>query len=166
MAATLAALPVAGLGAASAHTSHKTPTWLAYDASHKTVKLTLIAAYNNNGSGFNFNGYNKGQMTVTVPTGAKVVMTFSNAAPLPHSVVVTAYNNRTGMKFPDAFKGANSSNPTQGFAKGHKPETITFTANKAGTYALVCAVPGHAAAGMWDTLKVANNAKAAISTKK
>ena len=163
-AATLAVLPVAGLGAASAHSSTATPTWIT--ASGKTVNLTLISGYNQNIAGFNFNGYGKGMMTVTVPTGAKVIIKFSNKASLPHSVAVTAYAKRTAMSFPDAFMGSHSPNPTQGITAGHAPQMVTFTANKAGTYAIVCAVPGHAAAGMWDTLKVVNNAKAAISTSK
>lgn len=164
VAATLAALPVAGLGAAGAHSSKAAPTWIS--AKGTTVNLTLVAGYNQDTAGFNFNGYAKGKMTVTVPTGAKVIIKFSNKASLPHSVAVTAYAKRTAMSFPDAFKGANSPNPSQGITSGHAPQTVTFTANKAGTYAIVCAVPGHAAAGMWDTLKVANQAKAAISIAK
>ena len=163
MAATLAALPVAGLGAASAHSSKATPTWIT--AKGTTVNLTLIAGYNQNIAGFNFNGYGKGKMTVTVPTGAKVIIKFSNKASLPHSVLVTAYAKRTATTFSDAFKGANSPNATAGMT-GHAVQTVTFVAAKAGTYAIVCAVPGHAAAGMWDILKVVNNAKAAISISK
>jgi len=36
-------------------------------------------------------------------------------------------------------------------------------ASKAGTYALVCGVPGHEAAGMWDVLKVTRAGKASLS---
>jgi len=36
-------------------------------------------------------------------------------------------------------------------------------ASKAGTYALVCGVPGHEAAGMWDVLKVTPKGTASLS---
>jgi uncharacterized cupredoxin-like copper-binding protein len=40
---------------------------------------------------------------------------------------------------------------------------FSFVANKAGTYAIVCAVPGHAVAGMWDVLKVTRGGTAKIT---
>jgi uncharacterized cupredoxin-like copper-binding protein len=33
-----------------------------------------------------------------------------------------------------------------------------------GTYAIVCAVPGHAVAGMWDVFKVVKNGVATVTT--
>jgi hypothetical protein len=47
-------------------------------------------------------------------------------------------------------------NPGTGAADMKSPQVFSFTVDKAGTYALVCGVPGHAVAGMWDVLKVAN----------
>jgi uncharacterized cupredoxin-like copper-binding protein len=38
-------------------------------------------------------------------------------------------------------------------------------ANKTGTYAVVCAVPGHAAAGMWDVFQVRTGGSATIRFK-
>jgi hypothetical protein len=49
------------------------------------------------------------------------------------------------------FAGAISSNPTsptEATAAG-QTETITFTADRAGEYSLLCYVPGHGVAGMW-----------------
>jgi hypothetical protein len=36
---------------------------------------------------------------------------------------------------------------------------FSFTADKAGQYAFVCGVPGHAAGGMWDEFDVSDSAK-------
>ncbi|HVC81383.1 MAG TPA: sulfocyanin-like copper-binding protein [Chloroflexota bacterium] len=156
-----------GANAASHPSGHKAsaPTWVSTKG--KVVNLTLIAAYNNNGSGFNFNGASKGQLTVTVPLGDKVNVTFSNNASLPHSAQIVAFSKTppTGS-VRDAFKGASTANPTSGVVKG-KTQKFSFTANKAGNYLIICAVPGHAAAGMWDTLVVSKTAHtASVSLKK
>lgn len=154
-----AAALLVGTGVAQA-----SPAWAVTKG--KVVNLTLVAAYNQNSSGFNFNGAAKGQMTVTVPLGDTVNVTFSNNAPLPHSAQIVAYSsNPPATAVPDAFKNANSANPTTGSSKG-APQKFSFVANKAGKYLIICAVPGHAAAGMWDTLVVAKGAKAATVTIK
>jgi sulfocyanin len=125
------------------------------------VALTLIAAYNSTQGGFNFNGGAAGKLTITVPLGVKVNVTFTNNAPLPHSAQFVAYAKTPPTSaVSDAFKGAHTPNPTAGTAKGVK-QTFSFVANKAGTYLLICAVPGHAAAGMWDNFVVSKTAKAA-----
>jgi sulfocyanin len=141
------------------------PRWLTWNASTKTTSLTLTAAYNNTLQGFNFNGAGKGRMTVTIPVGAHIKVTFTNkgVGPAPtHSFLITPYADRnTTGTFPLAFKGASSSHPTAGTAKG-RTEHISFVANKTGTYAVVCAVPGHAAAGMWDVFQVRTGGSATI----
>ena len=144
--------------------SAKGPTWIT--TSGKTVTLTLIAAYPNPvssgfNSGFNFNGGANGGMTVTVPLGYIVHVTFSNNAPLPHSAEIVGFTKTPATAtFSAAFKGASSPNPTAtGTIKG-KTDRFSFAANKAGNYLLVCAIPGHAAAGMWDNFVVSKSAKA------
>ena len=151
--ATALAVAVPGLPAAAAHQPAGTPRWLVATG-RNTVTLTLTAAYTNAGSGFNFDGDAKGKMVVSVPVGYKVNVVFSNKSTIPHSAVVTAYSKRTAASgFTPAFRGAQSPNPTSGSTKG-TTQHFTFTANKVGTYAIVCAVPGHAAGGMWDVFKV------------
>jgi sulfocyanin len=138
--------------------SAKAPTWIT--TSGKTVTVTLIAAYNNTASGFNFNGEANGKMTITVPLGYIVHVTFSNNAPLPHSAEIVGFTKAIATaKFSPVFKGASSPNPTAtGTVKG-KTDRFSFAANKAGNYLLVCAIPGHAAAGMWDNFVVSKSAK-------
>ena len=68
---------------------------------------------------------------------------------------------RAAASFPPAFRNAASPNAVAGVGRGVK-QPFTFTATKVGTYAIVCAVPGHAAAGMWDTLQVTQGGLASI----
>lgn len=141
------------------------PVWVRWDPGTHTAELTIVADYNQVGSGFNFNGYNQGHMTMTVPLGAKVVVSFTNKADLAHSVVITSYAARTQVgPFVPAFPGATSPNAGSGMAKVSVPQVFSFTARVAGTYAIVCGVPGHAVGGMWDILKVAAVATASLTT--
>ena len=112
-----------------------------------------MAGYTTRNNGLIFNGASRGQLVVSIPVGYKLTVTLINRAATRHSAEVTAYANRDGVSFPPAFPGAATPQAATGIAQGAK-QTFTFTASAVGTYALVCAVPGHAAAGMWDTLKV------------
>jgi plastocyanin len=159
----LGSWPIIGTHAPGARAAE--PVWVRWDPASKTADLTLTAAYNQVGSGFNFDGYNSGHLTITVPLGAKVTVSFTNKADLAHSVVITPYADRTlAGNFPLAFPGSSSPNPGTGMAKIKVPQVFSFTASKAGTYAIVCGVPGHALGGMWDVLQVANVATAAQQT--
>jgi sulfocyanin len=133
------------------------PQWVQWDAGSKTANVTLVAAYNGTNGYFNFDGYATGHLTITVPVGAKVVVSFTNKAGLPHSAVVTPFASHTlPGNFPLAFPGSSTPDPAAGAASVKVPQVFTFTAGKAGQYAIVCGVPGHALGGMWDILTVAN----------
>jgi sulfocyanin len=156
---------LAGPLGASAAPKTAAPTWVTTKG--KVVTLTLVADYNSNASGFNFNGAAKGQLTGTVPVGDKVNVVFTNKAPLPHSAQVVAFSKTPpASSVPDAFKGANSPNPTTTGLMGKATQKFSFTANKAGSYLLICAIPGHAAAGMWDNFVVSKTAKTATAVIK
>lgn len=155
--AGLASWPVAPSPAHAAPAGKIDPKWVHWDSKTKTASLTIIAGYNDTAGGFNFNGYNMGGLTITVPQGAKVVIAFTNrAAQVPHSAVITPFakHSLTG-NFPTAFSGSASPHADAGAANLAKPQKFSFTANKTGKYALVCGVPGHAAGGMWDVFRVA-----------
>ena len=111
--------------------------------------------------GLDFNGYQNGGMTITVPVGWQVVVHFTNANDLPHSAIVLAAgaDKQAAPSTSPVFAGAATKNPGGGLPKGAK-ETFTFEASKAGTYELVCAVPGHAQSGMWAKLIVSPTATA------
>jgi sulfocyanin len=156
----------AGLTPASARTSKATtPAWVTTQG--KVVHLTLIAGYNNTNSGFNFDGAAHGQMTVTVPLGDTVDVTFkNNAQGAQHNVVVIPYTKSLpASSSSPAFSGAAS--PTPRFGQGgpaqsaSAAQTFSFVAGKAGNYMLICGIGGHAIAGMWDNLVVSPTAKTA-----
>ena len=96
-----------------------------------------------------------------------VNVVFTNKASLPHSAVFTAYSNVQAASggFAPAFQGASSPNPVSGTPAGQKQQ-FTFVATKAGKYALVCAVPGHVQAGMWDVLMVTKSGAPSVKVGK
>ena len=59
-------------------------------AAAHSVEFTIVAGKGPSGGGsLDFNGYQRGAMTITVPAGWEVVVHFENAdAALPHSVPV------------------------------------------------------------------------------
>ena len=157
---TLATIRVQARGRVAAE-----PQWVQWDAASKTAQVKIVAAYNGANGFFNFDGYNAGNLTVTVPIGARVVVSFTNKAGLPHSALVTPYADRQlPGNFPLAFPGASTPNPSAGAASVKVPQIFTFTASKAGQYAIVCGVPGHAIGGMWDRLVVAKVPEATQQT--
>ncbi|HVA05553.1 MAG TPA: sulfocyanin-like copper-binding protein [Acidimicrobiales bacterium] len=97
--------------------------------------------------------------TISVPTGARVTIEVVNADPgTAHGLVVTSSGSASSwmpmMTSPPAFSGAALwflGNPT---SVGMHTGTISFTADAAGTYQYLCAVPGHAQKGMVGTLIV------------
>jgi sulfocyanin len=128
-------------------------------APSKTVEFALIAGKTAANGSFNFNGYAKGALTVTVPVGWKVVIHYSNGGALRHSLDVIPYTGTQPDSAPaPAFAGASTKDLVDGIGVG-KQETVTFTAGKAGTYEFLCGVLGHAQAGMWDRLVVSPAAK-------
>jgi sulfocyanin len=125
-----------------------------------TVIVPLIAGQTPADGGFNFNGYGHGGMTIVVPVGWKVVVQFQNSSVLPHSALI-APSAAAQSSVPPAtpvFAGGATKDLSTGLAQGTKA-TFSFTTGKPGTYAIVCGVPGHATAGMWDKLIVSATAK-------
>lgn len=131
-------------------------------AKSKTADWTMIAGKTNANGGENFDGYFKGAMVVTVPVGWTVKVLFKNNGSLPHSLVVEPWKENYNSPAPKpAFPGAETTNPIDGTAPGGK-QTLSFRATKAGKYRVICAVPGHAALGMWDTLVVQKGLRTAV----
>lgn len=149
--------------ASTSSSSSSTSKYISYDASSKTANLTLNAGVS---GGFDFNGYTKGAMTVTIPQGWTVNVTFTNQATVNHSAEIVPFSQvKAGKNFTPAFSGAAISNPTLGISQG-VTKKFSFTADKAGKYGIICAVPGHDDAGMWDTLVVSSSASTpSISTQ-
>jgi mono/diheme cytochrome c family protein len=146
-----------GLGGQAAAPSPPPTTgqrFLSWNTSTHSATLTLVAGATNAIAGFNFNGYGKGQMVISVPVGYHVNVIFSNHGTIPHSAMITLYADRSvATSFPLVFPGASTTNPISGTPAGGSQQ-FSFVASKVGMYALVCAVPGHAISGMWDVFKV------------
>ncbi len=145
-----------------------TPDWFSYDKGTNTVKMTITAGLTDAKNHWNFNGGHDGDMIITVPEGAKVTLDFKNADPaMAHSIGIvdkTSGFSATPTDEP-VFAGAvsNPHTATEGLAPGGS-ETLNFTASKAGNYAAICYMAGHAATGMYVYFNVSADGKAGVQT--
>jgi len=136
--------------------------WFSANTRARTATLTLIAGYTDALGGFNFDGYGKGAMVVSVPSGYRVTILYRNNGQYPHSVLVTPYARKDLVtNWPVAFRGAASRDATNGASPG-ATQRSSFVADRVGTYAIICAVAGHEQAGMWDVLRVTRGGKPSI----
>ena len=124
----------------------------------KTVKITLVAVWNDDNHGMNFNGFSKGTATYTIPKDWTAEVTYINPSPIPHSLIVIEKDNIGKIQMPEPFfKGAAVPKHLVGISYGKS--TFSFTADEAGEYAFACGFPGHSAAGHWIALNVSADAK-------
>jgi uncharacterized cupredoxin-like copper-binding protein len=128
-----------------------TPDWMTIDATAQTVTMEIQAGSSDANNYWNFNGLYAGHGSITVPQGYSVTINFTNSDPTqPHSLGIDEAQDSWPATFdaPEpAFAGAITPDPTVGTAPGGTA-TITFVADAAGDYTMVCYVPGHAVAGM------------------
>jgi uncharacterized cupredoxin-like copper-binding protein len=73
----------------------------------------------------------------------------SNKGPLNHSRVAVDSPTVSGPALP----AASTPDPASGLAAG-RSAAVTFSASKAGVCRIACLVPGHEAAGMWETFRI------------
>jgi sulfocyanin len=135
-------------------------TWLTVDTTAKIATFQVIGAHTPLNGGLNFNGFNDGKLALTVPANWTVVIRFVNRdANLPHSVeVVDTTKPMPAGPVDPVFPRAMTTKLMQGIGNGEE-DTFRFVANKAGSYMIFCAVPGHGLAGMWIRLKVSSTDK-------
>jgi hypothetical protein len=134
-------------------------TWLVSDVPTKTVQFQLIAGFSGLNGALNFNGFGDGGLTLTVPAGWHVVIHFSNHdGMLAHSaeVIPDGPVPITGATTP-AFSQAVTFRLQDGLITTERDD-MKFVADTAGSYLIICGVPGHAAGGMWIHFKVAAGA--------
>jgi hypothetical protein len=125
----------------------------------KTVKVTLVSAFNDVNGGMNFDGYSHGKATFTIPVGWKVDVTFINPSPVPHSAIIVERDTVKKLQMGDpAFPGGTTPNAVIGLST--TKAAFSFTASDAGDYAFACGFPSHALAGHWLAVKVSADAKA------
>jgi Sulfocyanin (SoxE) domain len=141
--------------------AHPNPAqFLQANTKARTAMVTLIAGYNSENGGFNFDGYGRGELTVSVPRGWRVRITCTNHGGMNHSCAVV----HGPMTATPAFPGATIPNAVSGIPHG-ATATFSFLASRTGSYRLACLVPGHEDARMWDVLVVTNGGKPTISAR-
>jgi sulfocyanin len=135
------------------------PTWLKVDSAATSAEFSLIAGLGGTNGGMNFNGATNGALTLVVPVGWHVVLNFRNDDQnMPHSaVVIPAATPVPAAAGRPAFAGATTRQADQGLATGAR-QSVRFEADRAGSYMIFCAVPGHGMAGMWMKLEVSASA--------
>jgi hypothetical protein len=125
-----------------------------------TVKLILIATYTEANYGMNFNGYAKGEATVTIPKDWTMEVEFINPSPVPHSAIVCERADVKKLQVAEPyFTGAAVEKHLVGIAM--TKASFTFKADEAGEFALACGFPAHAVAGHWIALDISAEAKTA-----
>jgi hypothetical protein len=133
--------------------------WLRADAGAKVATLTLIPGYGSAYGGFNFNGYGKGQVLVTVPQGWELeVRCWNTASHDPHSCAIV---HGPGSREQGAAVAATAQ-PTVGVPAGQST-TFSFRARTPATYRLASLVPNEERAGMWDVLTVATSGTPSVT---
>jgi hypothetical protein len=130
--------------------------FLAVDPRRHQATITLIASYNSENGGFNFDGYSRYLMW-TVPRGWTVHVVCKNRGPLRHSCAVVSGADSTKP----AFRGAATPQPLVGLEAGHTSR-FTFRASRTGVYRFACLVPGHELARMWDVFKVTRRGRPSV----
>jgi len=149
-----AALAALTLAATPSPPPHK---FLAVGAQRHRVTITLIASYNGENGGFNFDGYSRFLMW-TVPRGWTVRVVCENRGPLRHSCAVV----QGAASAKPAFRGAATPHPQTGMEQGQTAR-FTFRASRTGVFRFTCLVPGHEDARMWDVLKISRGGKPSVA---
>jgi FtsP/CotA-like multicopper oxidase with cupredoxin domain len=134
--------------------------FLRVSAARRSVELTLIAGDGPSNNGFNFDGYGRGELLVSVPRGWRVTVRCKNSAALRNSCGVVSGPQATALAFP----GASTPNPTIGLGSG-ETATFSFTPTRAGVYRLASLVPGHEQARMYAVLEVRRGGQPSISAR-
>jgi sulfocyanin SoxE-like protein len=135
------------------------PEFMRYDAEARRVDLTIIAAFDQSNSGYNFNGGSRGRHRITVPLGWRVVMTFENRDVMPHSAAVIREAKYVPVRIiAPAFRHAATSSIERGLPVGGREDGIEFVAERPGSYLIACGVPGHAVVGTYLRFVVSGDA--------
>jgi hypothetical protein len=130
--------------------------FLVVDAHRHRATITLIASYDGENGGFNFDGYSRFLMW-TVPRGWTVRVVCTNRGPLRNSCAVVQGADSTRP----AFRGAATPQPQVGLEAG-RTARFSFRASRKGVCRFASLVPGHEAARMWDVLKIVRHGRPSV----
>jgi len=123
-------------------------TFVAYDAPARVAYIELDAGGHGAG-GLSFDGAVNGARTFVVPLGWRVEVLLRNKDAAPHSARIVADVRPVRLDpGPAMFAGAESASAEAGLLSGAE-DVFAFRADRSGQFLLACAVPGHAAGGMF-----------------
>lgn len=129
-------------------TATRVGPFLSYNTSDRVVYIELEAGGHGAG-GLSFNGAVNGARTFVVPLSWRVEIRLRNLDAAPHSARVVADARPVPLDpGPASFTGAESENADAGSLAGRQ-NLFAFRAERRGEFLLACAVPGHAAGGMF-----------------
>ena len=135
------------------------PEFMRYDAEARRVELTIIAAYDQSNTGYNFNGGFNGSHRVTVPLGWRVAVTVVNRDVFPHSFTVIRAVRQLPLRIDrPAFPGAASRTHHVGVPAGGREDGIEFVASQSGAYLIACGVTSHTVLGSYIRLTISADA--------
>lgn len=143
------------------------PDWYQVDHDAKTVRLSVVAGLSPDNNYWNYNGAIRGQLAITVPEGYEVTIDLENRDPnMAHSLGISSelVNFMVPPTPEPVFAGAITENP-QSMIDATMPgetESITFVADAAGNYSMVCYIAGHSAIGMWLFFNVSAGGEAGV----
>ncbi|MFP3947586.1 MAG: sulfocyanin-like copper-binding protein [Longimicrobiales bacterium] len=151
------ALAIALLASGSGSLSAQEPTvpdWMEVDHDAQTVSMEIVAGSTDENRAWNFNGYFDGSAEIIVPEGYEVTIEFVNEdTQNPHSLGIGEPQDTypPDVDPTPVFDGAVTRGATSKAraTQSGQSETITFTAEAEGEYAMICYIQMHAAMGMW-----------------
>lgn len=127
---------------------------LAYSKVQQVAWIDVSA----DGRAMSFDAAPHGGETFVVPLGWTVEIRLRNRDAAPHSARVVSAVDTMSLTLPVAvFPGAESAHAEVGLPYGGS-QVFRFKADRAGNFLIACAVPGHAAAGMYVRLVVQRDA--------
>jgi hypothetical protein len=141
--------------------------WMYVTPHAQNVVIEMVAAATPNNSGFNFDGYAKGQANFVVPAGWGVTIVFSNRQSLPHSLAIASTLTPPVKVAVFGFGPEETGDAIAGIHPGlYQVLGLSPNPANAGRYYVVCMVPGHIQSGMWDYFTISATAKMpSIQTK-
>lgn len=101
--------------------------FLSVDTRERTANIALIAGYDGENSGFNFDGYARGELQVIVPLRWRVVVRCGNRSPVRHSCAVV----HGPMSVRPAFRGATIPHARFGLGRGQSA-SFSFRPTRVG----------------------------------
>ena len=140
------------------------PDWFHVDADAQTVHMTLTAGGT---PPWHFNDAHHGGQAITVPVGYTITIDLVNEDPvMAHSLGISAEAAPFGgvLEPVAVFDGAITDDPGS-MVDGTMPgetDTVTFLAETAGNYSIVCYIAGHSLTGMWLYFNVSSDGSVGV----